>query len=244
MVAEGDGLGALEVGIAGHDGGGVCLGLLGQSLDEVADEGNDLGDLVAEVHTDIQSHLVVTASGGVELLAHVTQPLGQHLLHEHMDILAGHVDGKGSRLDIGEDPLQTRDEGVGLGLGNDMASGQHGGVGHTALDVLTVHTGVEVDGGIEIVCDLIGYAVGAACPHFCHDIDIPFGICMMKMNSTIIADFAPSVKTFGVFFREDPKFSVCKPDRASVAPVRCIGHTSVRCLRDASVRVSRRMSPV
>jgi hypothetical protein len=77
-----------------------------------------------------------------------------------------------------------------------------------------------VDGGIEIVCDLIGYAVGAACPHFCHDIDIPFGICMMKMNSTIIADFAPSVKTFGVFFREDRKFSVCKPNRASVALVR------------------------
>ena len=175
VVAEGDGLGALEVGIAGHDGGGVCLGLLGQSLDEVADEGNDLVDLVAEVHTDIQGHLVVTASGSVELLAHIPQPLGQHLLHEHMDILAGHVDGEGPRLNIGEDPLQARDEGVSLGLGDDITGGQHGGVGHASRDILAVHTGVEVDGGVEIVGDLIGVAVGAACPHFCHGMKIPFG---------------------------------------------------------------------
>ena len=170
VVAEGDGLGALEVGVAGHDGGGVGLGLLGQGLNEVADQGDDLGDLVAEVHTDIQGHLVVAASGGVELLAHVPQPLGEHLLHEHMDILAGHVDGEGSRLDVGEDPLKARDEGVGLGLGDDVTGGQHSGVSHTPRDVLTIHTGVEVDGGIEIVGDLIGVAVGTACPHFWHGI--------------------------------------------------------------------------
>ena len=38
-MAEGDGLGALQVGIAGHDGGGVLAGLPADDLDELHDVG-------------------------------------------------------------------------------------------------------------------------------------------------------------------------------------------------------------
>jgi hypothetical protein len=56
-----------------------------------------------------------------------------------------------------------------------------------------------VDGGVEIVGDLIGVAVGAACPHFWHDWGLPFGNGIFspeggKKHPYIIADFGFSVK--------------------------------------------------
>jgi len=65
VVAEGDGLGGLEVGEAGHDGGGVFLGTGGQSQHEVADLEVYGVRGVADEETEIGGDLVVAAAGGV-----------------------------------------------------------------------------------------------------------------------------------------------------------------------------------
>ena len=97
VVAEGDGLGALQVGVARHDGIGIGFRLVGDHLPKLADKLRYLVDFIPEIHTEIQRHLVIAAAGGVELLAHIADAAGEHLLHEHMDVLARHVKGKRPR---------------------------------------------------------------------------------------------------------------------------------------------------
>ena len=58
-----------------------------------------------------------------------------------------------------------------------------------------------MDGGIEIVCDLIGLAVGTACPHFWHGIGFLSGGIQIKYGY-IISDFLKNVKVVGGICRE------------------------------------------
>ena len=87
----------------------------------------------------------------MELLAHIAQPLRQYLLHEHVDVLGGGVEGQLALVQIRHDPGKPQHQRLGLLLGKDAAMGQHGGVGHGAGDVLLVQPGVKADGGVKVV---------------------------------------------------------------------------------------------
>ena len=168
MVPEQNGLSPLQMGVAGHNDPQVLLRLIHNRLQQLLDQVADLINFRAQVHPQIQGHLVIPGPGGVELLAHIPQPLGQHLLHKHMDILAGVVKVQFSRFQVVQDSLQSLDQGIRLLLGQDALGPQHGGVGHGAGDILLIQFAVKVDGGIEIIRNAADLAGRPSGPHFCH----------------------------------------------------------------------------
>ena len=186
MVTEKDGLGTLQVGVARGNKGLALLRLIGNGGDEGSQLLHQLFAFFPEVQPQIQCHLIVAASGGMELLAHISQPLGQHLLHEHMDVLTGHVEGQLSAVQIRQNFLQTLLKLPCLLRGDDILHPQHGSVGDGAFDILPVHPAVEADGGIEIVCQRVGFAGGHPGPEFCHDPYLDSCSC----DITSLAEFA------------------------------------------------------
>ena len=106
-MTEGDGLCSLQVGVAGHNGVAIALGLVSHGSDQGFDKPGDLVDLISQIHPDIQRHLIVTAAGSVELFAHISQPLGQHLLYKHMDVFAFHVNGQLAAFQIFQNTGKT-----------------------------------------------------------------------------------------------------------------------------------------
>ena len=60
---------------------------------------------IRQIEPQIQRHLVVTASPGMQLLPDVAQELYQASLHRRMHILVGVLKGKGARLGLLENEL-------------------------------------------------------------------------------------------------------------------------------------------
>ena len=101
MVGKQNGLGPLQMGIAGQNHFLVGLRLSNHRFQHRFCKCGNLIDLLLQVHPQIESYLIVSASGGVKLLTHIAQALGQHLLHKHMDILAGHIEFQRAGVQIG-----------------------------------------------------------------------------------------------------------------------------------------------
>ena len=157
------------MGVAGENHGFVGLGLGNHRFQKLLYQAGDLVNFGTQIHPQVESHLVVPASGGMQLFAHIPQPLGQHLLDEHVDILAAEVKYQLAGIQILQNSLKAVDELLGLPLGDDALSPQHGGMSHGAGDILSVHPAVKVDGGIEIVRNAVGFAGGPSGPHFFHN---------------------------------------------------------------------------
>ena len=66
VVAEGDGLGPLQVGVPGHDGPGVLLRFFAQHPHQVLQLGLEGGHVFPQGEAHVQGHLVVAAAGGME----------------------------------------------------------------------------------------------------------------------------------------------------------------------------------
>ena len=152
------------MGIARQDGIAVLLRTVGQHRHQLGQLTDHPARAVAQIHADIQRHLIVAAAGGVQLFAHIPQPLGQHLLHKHVNILAGHVHSQLAALQIIQNALQAVYQPAGLLVGDNALGGQHGRVSHAAQDVLPVHAAVKMNGRVKIVRQLVRHAAGAARP--------------------------------------------------------------------------------
>ena len=151
VMAEGDRLGPLQMGVAGHHVRRMGGGLLEQ---RVAEGGHLLVEgarRVPQEQAQVHRHLVVAAAAGVQPLARLADALCQLGLHKGVDVLGGGVDGKGPALQVRQDALKALLDGRAVRLGNDALPGEHGRVGHAAGDVLGGHAPVEPDGGIEVV---------------------------------------------------------------------------------------------
>ena len=173
-VAEGDGLGALQVGVTGHDGGGVLGGLPADDLDQLHDVSLQSVAVVPQSQTDVQRHLVVPAAAGVEALAGVADAGGEGLLHEGMDVLGVGVDGEGAGGQVICDGGKTAQNIFAVLLGDDALLCQHGGVNAAAAHILRDHPLVEADGRVEVVDAGIDRLGETALPKlFCH-CNIPF----------------------------------------------------------------------
>ena len=169
LLGEEDGLGPLQVGVAGNDGVRVGLRLVGDDGDERPELRLDLAALLPEPEAKVQGHLVVAAAGGVELLAHIPQPLREDLLHEHVDVLRGGVKGELAALQVLQHAHEALRQLVPLRGAQDAALCQHGRVGQGAHDILAVHAAVKAEGGVEVIRRLIQLSRRPTGPHLRHN---------------------------------------------------------------------------
>ena len=168
-VAEGDGLGALQVGVAGHDGGGVLRCFLADDPDQIDDAALQHPAVVAQGQADVQRHLIVAAAAGVQALAGVADAGGQGLLHEGVDVLGVGVDLQPAAGQVVGDGSQTVEDVLTILLGDDALFGQHGGVYAAAPHILCDHPLVKADGRVEIIDARIDRLGETAFPElFCH----------------------------------------------------------------------------
>ena len=86
MVSEEDRLGALEVGVAGHDQIQMGFGLTDQGPLKAGHEPADEPDLFPQVEAQIEYHLVVSAPAGVQLRPRLSHLLDQAALDRHVNI--------------------------------------------------------------------------------------------------------------------------------------------------------------
>ena len=166
MVGEGDGLGPLKVGVAGHHRIQIVLGLGHQYLLQSGQLLQQLGDLLLGIQLGVQCHLVVPAAGGVQALARVADALGQDGLDIHVDIFVVgrelHLPGLNVRQNAG----QSGNDGLGILLGDDALLAQHGRMGHGAGDILLIQPLVKGDGGVEVVDLRVGLLLEPSAPKF------------------------------------------------------------------------------
>ena len=170
LLAEGDGLRALQVGVARHDGILVGARLRVQGRDDGQHERLQRGDLVFQIQPQVKRDLIVARAGGMQLFADVADAAGELGLDEHVDVLGLHVELQRAGLQVREDPGQTANDLVGVRLRQDAAFGEHGGVGHGAGDVLLVHPAVNGDGGVESVGQRRSLRLRPARPKFVHSV--------------------------------------------------------------------------
>ena len=99
VVAEGDGLGGLQVGEAGHRVRGVLRGAGGEGSHDVGDLGVEPVDGVADPKAEVGGDLVVATARGVQALAGLADRLRQPRLYVHVDVFEGLVPGEVPGLD-------------------------------------------------------------------------------------------------------------------------------------------------
>ena len=150
-MAHGHRLGPLQMGVAGHDRGGVLRRLFAQGLHQFRQLLLQAAAHIPQGQADVQGHLVVAAAAGVQALAGVADAGGEGLLHEGVNVLGLRVNGQRPALQVVQDALQPAQDLVRVLLGDDALGAQHGRMGHAAGDVLMGHTLVEPDGRVEIV---------------------------------------------------------------------------------------------
>ena len=173
-MAKGDGLGPLQVGVAGHDGSGVLRRLFADDLDQLHDIALQHVAVVPQGQADIQSHLVVAAAAGVPPLAGIADAGGEGLLHKGVHILGVGVDLQLAGSQIVGDGSQTVEDILTVFLGDDALFGQHRGVHAAAPHILGDHPLIKADGGVEIVDARVHRLGKAAFPQlFCHNV-LPF----------------------------------------------------------------------
>ena len=172
-VAPTDRLGALQMGVAGHDDIDLLLGAGSSNAEEVLEVLLDLAELVAEPHAHIGSDLLVTGATGVKLASNIlSDDLAEATLVGSVDILVDAGDDlEGTLLPLLLDSEETLLQLAELVLGDDAGLGVGAGKGNAAGDVLGVEGTVEVDGlvvldheGVEAACEQrLAYALSLQC---------------------------------------------------------------------------------
>ena len=165
-MGKGSGLGPLQVGVAGHDGVQIGLGLLDEHLLQVQHLLDDDGDLFLYIQAGIHGHLVVPAASGVQALARIPNALGEQGLNVHVDVLIIQGELHLVVLNVSQNGLQALNNLLGLMLLDDPLLAQHGGVGNGAGNVLLVKPGVKADGGVKIIYQGIGLLLKPSSPEF------------------------------------------------------------------------------
>ena len=160
-----DGLAALEVGVAGDDGGGVFFRAVEQGLLESGDGGEQAVDLGAGVETGVGGDLVVAGTGGVEFRARRADAAGEFGLDVHVDVLERGLELEFPGLDVGEDFLQA-----GFDLGKLFFGEQADGFLSTRMgdgpgDVVREQPPVIRNGFAELLDERRGILREAAFPH-------------------------------------------------------------------------------
>src|SRR5690606_19731166 len=119
MMAEGNRLGHLQVGEAGHDGVGVFQRQAGQFTAQLVQQFDGDVDFVAHPQADVSGNLIVARPAGVQPLSGIAYQLDQTLLDIEVDVFkvqrpleaavgnfllyAGHASFDGGKVGGGQD---------------------------------------------------------------------------------------------------------------------------------------------
>jgi len=145
VVRKGDGLGALEVGVAGHEGAGMLSRNSREGFEEANDRGQQFGHAPLEVEPLVERDLVIAAPSGMHLAARIPEPVGEDAFDERMDVLGAGIDLERSRFELCCDLFKFRHNGRGLGRRNDAGRAEHARMGDAAGDVVEGHAGIDID---------------------------------------------------------------------------------------------------
>jgi hypothetical protein len=149
VVREVDGLGPLEMRVAGQSPVEVLLGSLEQYLHQPREQPLGVEGVGAHEQSHVGGHLVVARARGVELPAGGPDQLDQAALDGHVDVLVGLADLERVGVDLlayGGEPALDRVEVVGP---DDVARGQHSRVRTRELEVIRREPVVERDRRVE-----------------------------------------------------------------------------------------------
>ena len=186
VVAEGDGLRALQMGVARHDRGGIGLRLVKERFEQRLRIGLDLADRIHQVKPEVDRHLVVAAARGVQLLADIAHPLCELRLHEHVDIFRNGVDGESTACDIIQNGAKPGCDHIPLRVGQDARMRKHRHMRERPGDILPEHARIEGDGRVEIVHVRIKLFLEAPCPHRLHRSCSPVYLILPCLASAFI----------------------------------------------------------
>ena len=170
MVREQHRLGVLQVRVARQDDVEVRLGLGDERLAQGHIGGHELAGAALGVQARIGGHLVVARAARVQPRPGIPHAAGQLRLDGHVDVLAfHHVEDKRAGLDVGQNALKARHNGLGVSLGDDALGGQHGGVGDRTGDVLSIEPLVHGQRCAEALGKGVG-AFGESSRPQCHSV--------------------------------------------------------------------------
>ena len=156
VVAEVDGLGALEMRVAGHRPVQVGVGELDEHALEVLQALERRQRVCAREHRHVGGDLVVARARGVQLAADRPGDRRQPPLDRHVDVDVARLERELPVLELGLDPLQARQQRVAIGLGDDPGRREHLRVRARLLDVVGAEAPVVADRGVELREDPVG----------------------------------------------------------------------------------------
>ena len=129
MMAEGDGLGHLQMGEARHDGRCMFFGLHRQCQLQVAQLAVEMVADIADIEAEIGRHLVVARTRGVETPGCGADQVLEPLLDIHMDVFQRARKSEGAAVDFGLNLLEAALYVSRVGLRDDALFGEHPGMG-------------------------------------------------------------------------------------------------------------------
>ena len=158
VVAEGDGLGRLQVGEARHQGVGVGFGLGQQCALKGLELPRRAVARLPHPEPKVERHLVVARARRMQPPRRLADQLTQPGLHVHVDVLELLPVGEGPGLDLGLDGVQAPEDRRLVIGGDDADLGQHLGMRPRAGQVLAGQPPVEAYGNVDRLHQLVGLA--------------------------------------------------------------------------------------
>ena len=136
VVAQEDGLAALQVRVPRHQHVLVGLGPIDQRGHDAREGLPQPGQAIGEPQPHVGGDLVVAGPGGVQLLAHLPDPLDEAVLDGEVDVLELGARAPGAGGDLVADGVEPCAQGARFVVGQQPHDGEHLRVGLAAGDVL------------------------------------------------------------------------------------------------------------
>ena len=126
----------MQVGVAGHEDVAVTLALLLQGAEQAAHGLGHAAQAVAGEELEVEQHLVVARTAGMDFLPHVAEAAGEHQLYLGMDIFYAVFDDEIPFLGLPVDVLEFAQQLRQFVVGNEADAVEHGDVCHGTHDIV------------------------------------------------------------------------------------------------------------